>query len=299
MKALYGASLTPMNDDRTADVPMLADHSGWLLDNGCDGVVLLGTTGESNSFTVQEREQILRAVIDAGLAPSKLIVGTGCCAEGDTVRLTQHALSLGVTRVLMLPPFYYKDLSDEGVYDAYARTFEAVGDAKLRVYLYLIPQLSGVKISADLVERLATSFPQTIAGLKDSSGDWPQIERLCRRLGSKIDVLVGDERHLTQALEAGAAGCVTAIANAAAPLIRSFFDNHDRRRAELERMALDVRAAFESFPLIAALKEFVAARTGDVRWRNLRPPLTRLSRAQADILIDRVSKLLGITYSGA
>jgi 4-hydroxy-tetrahydrodipicolinate synthase len=291
---VVAASLTPLHDDLSANSGMLVEHCKRLIAEGCHGLVILGTTGEANSFTMDERRRILESVIAGGVPAERLIVGTGCCATGDSAALCRHALELGVTRVLMLPPFYYKSVSSDGVFEAFARTIEAVGDARLRVYLYLIPQMSGVVIDADVIGRLAAEFPEAVAGIKESSGDQSNVESLCRRFGSRLDVLVGNEANLQAALAAGAAGCVTATANAAAAHIRRLYDDAAAGKGgEHRELARDVRSAFESMPMIAGLKAYAAYRTGDVRWRNLRPPLTRLTAAQADTLISRVSSLLG------
>lgn len=287
---VIAASLTPLDADLNADILRLAAHCQTLLDAGCADVVVLGTTGEANSFTAEEREQILEGLIGAGVPAPRIIAGTGCCAGGDTVRLTKHALALGVDRVLMLPPFYYKGVSEQGVFAAYGRVIDAVGDSRLRVYLYLIPQFSGVEISEEVIARLVDRFGGSIAGLKDSAGTWRQTEALCKRFGSRMDVLVGNERYMVDALAAGAAGCVTATANVAAPLIRTLYDSAAREDAlELERNVGAVRSAFEAFPLVAALKAYLCRQTGDMRWRNVRPPLTALSPQDADILYETVS----------
>lgn len=287
---VVAASLTPLDAELNADVKRLSAHCRGLLDAGCADVVILGTTGEANSFTVGERERILEGVIAFGLPAARIIAGTGCCAAGDTVRLTKHALALGVDRVLMLPPFYYKGVSEQGVLAAYERVIDAVADSRLRVYLYLIPQFSGIDISERVIARLVDRFGGSIAGLKDSAGTWSRTEALCKRFGARMDVLVGNERFMVEALAAGAAGCVTATANVAAPLIRALYDNAAREGArELERSVAAVRSAFEGFPLVAALKAFFWRQSGDERWRGVRPPLTALSPQEADILYESVS----------
>jgi 4-hydroxy-tetrahydrodipicolinate synthase len=276
------ATLTPMDDAGAAQVDLLAEHCRWLLDAGCSGIVLLGTTGEANSFTVAERRAILEGVLGRGIAPARLIVGTGCCAAGDSVTLTKHALSHGVARVLMLPPFYYKGVEDAGVIAAYARTIDAVADAQLRLYLYQIPQLTGVPIGAAVIEALLARYPGIVAGVKDSSGEWDGISQLCSRFGASFDVLVGSERFLLPALRAGASGCVTATANVNAAMICELYERRDEPAAEaLQAKVAAARDVFEAYPMIAALKEVVARRTGDPRWRIVRPPLTQLAPERA------------------
>jgi 4-hydroxy-tetrahydrodipicolinate synthase len=279
------ATLTPLDGNGEPCVPLLVEHCNLLLDAGCSAIVLLGTTGEANSFTVEERKVILDAVLRGGIPAARLIVGTGCCSLGDCVTLTRHALATGVARVLMLPPFYYKNVRDEGIVEAYARTIEAIGDERLRLYLYNIPQMTGVHIGGGIIEPLASRFPDSIAGIKDSAGDWAATESLCMRFGATLDVLVGSERFLTKGMAAGASGCVTATANAFAKAICELYKRiGDPDAPALQERVSQMRAAVERFPAIAALKELEARRSGDARWRNVRPPLTRLSHEDANAL---------------
>lgn len=285
------AALTPMNDDGSPNATLLTEHCRRLLDEGCSGVLLLGTTGEANSLTISERQAILEGVISGGIAPESLLVGTGCCAVGDTVTLTRHALSLGVVRILVLPPFYYKNVDDRGLFDAFASTIETVNDGRLRLFLYLIPQMTGIELSAELIAKLHDAFPTVVAGLKDSSGNWPATEMLCRRLGGQIDVMVGTEALLLRAMAAGASGCITAIANVAAkPIVRLFEKRKDQSAASLERGVNATRAAFESIPIIPALKTALAQTSGPSAWRNVRPPLRPLTSDESNQLMRRLRK---------
>jgi 4-hydroxy-tetrahydrodipicolinate synthase len=284
------ATLTPMDERGAACTDVLVAHCRWLIDAGCEGIVLLGTTGEANSFTVGERKAILDGTIEGGISPQRLIVGTGCTAIGDTVELTKHALSRGVTRCLILPPFYYKNVSDAGVVAAYSRAIDAVADPALRVYLYQIPQLTGVSLGPTVVSALRHAYPGMIAGIKDSSGDLAAITELCARFGADIDVLAGSERYLLAALRAGASGCVTATANANAAQICTLYRKRDDADGDaLQAAVAAVRASFEGYPMIAALKAFTARRTGDERWCNVRPPLVPLDGDRAAELAASVS----------
>jgi 4-hydroxy-tetrahydrodipicolinate synthase len=285
------ATLTPMSGAGDAELDLLAEHCRWLLDAGCEGIVLLGTTGEANSFTLVERQKILEGVLKRGIAPARLIIGTGCCAAGDTVALTKHALTSGVSRVLMLPPFYYKNVDELGVIEAYSRTIEAVGDEALRLYLYQIPQMTGVSLGPAVIEGLVEAYPGVMAGIKDSSGDWGGISQLCARFGGAIDVLVGSERYLIPALRAGASGCVTATANAHPAMICKLYQERESEHAAaLQEKVAAARGALEAYPMIAALKEIAAQRTGVALWRNLRPPLTSLDAAQTQSVVSLLAR---------
>jgi len=284
------ATLTPLDDNGEPCIELLAAHCTRLLKAGCSAIVLLGTTGEANSFTVEERKIILEAVVGAGIPASRLIVGTGCCALGDCASLTKHALSIGAFRVLMLPPFYYKNVNDEGIVEAYSRTIEAIDESRLRLYFYNIPQFSGVVIGDGVIEPLAERYPGIIAGIKDSTGNWVATEALCSRYGNALDVLVGSERFLLAGISAGASGCVTATANAFADSICELFARLDEPAAiELQERSTAARAIFEGYPVIAALKEFEARRSGDPRWRNVRPPLTAMRPSDAAELAAKLS----------
>ena len=162
---VFAAVLTPQTADLSPDHDALAKHCRWLLDNGCDGLAVLGTTGEGNAFSVDERIAILEGLAEAGIAGETLLPGTGCCALSDTVRLTRRAVELGVAGVLVLPPFYYKNVSDEGLFAAYAEVIERIGDSRLKVYLYHFPQMSAVPLSLALIERLIKAYPDTVVGM--------------------------------------------------------------------------------------------------------------------------------------
>ena len=293
---VIAAALTPIGADGRADVELLAEHCRRLLVEGCTSIVVLGTTGEANSFTVAERAALVEGLLRAGIAPGSLIAGTGCCAIGDTVTLTRHALSLGVVRVLMLPPFYYKNVSDEGLFAAFASAIDRTGDQRLRVYLYRIPQITGVDLSIDLVERLQSGFPAVLAGIKDSSGSWQSTHALLERLGDKIDVLAGNETMLVRAVRAGGSGCVSATANAnAASIVELLRSTEDDEAPELQRAIEQTRTIFESLGVIPALKAYVADLTENDAWLNMRPPLAPLSDAQRRDLASRLAAIKSAT----
>jgi len=267
-------TLTPLDSALEPDLPLLTEHLSWLLDQGCQGIVLFGTTGEANSFTVEERKRVLEGILATGFAPDRLIVGTGCCSAGDTVSLTKHAIANGCPRVLVLPPFYYKGVSEQGTIDAFSWEIDAVADDRLRFFFYRIPQMSAVDITAAVIETLLERFGPLIAGLKDSSTDRESVEVLCRRFGERLDVLVGSERFLKRALECGASGCITATANVQAPIVRALFDSPSD---EAQQRATRARETYDALSMIAALKAATARRTKKNGWLRVRPPLVAAS----------------------
>ena len=206
--------LTPFRADLEPDPGRFARHCRWLLDHGCAALAPFGTTSEANSLSIDERERLLEALLEAGLPAERLVPGTGCCALPDTVRLTARAVRHGCAGVLMLPPFYYKGVSDEGLFRTFAEVIERVADDRLRVYLYHIPPVAQVGLGPALIERLLRCYPGAIAGMKDSSGDFAATrEVLDRFAGAGFDVFVGSERFLLQNMRAGGVGCITATAN--------------------------------------------------------------------------------------
>lgn len=186
------------------------NHIKWLLKRGNNGICLLGTTGEANSFGVDERLRILEAVLNGGIPADKLIVGTGCCAITDTVTLTRHAHSHGVAGILLLPPFYYKTIADAGLETYMAKLFDRVGENKVQIYLYHFLQLSGLPFSVSLVEKLVSKYPDNIIGLKDSGGEWSHMEQLLKAIPG-FRLYTGNEKFLLSVLKAGGAGCISAM----------------------------------------------------------------------------------------
>lgn len=284
---IFAAVLTPFDEAGAPDSAALALHCRWLLRNGCDGLSVLGTTGEGNSLSVEERLALLERLVADGIPARVLLPGTGCCAIPDTVRLTKRAVQLGTPAVLMLPPFYYKNVSEDGLLAAYAEVLERVGDSRLRVYLYHFPQMSGVSVTPALIERLLARYPDSVAGMKDSSGELVNMAENARRFPG-FDVFSGSDELLLPLLRAGGAGCITAVANVAASVaaqVYAAWRTGDEAAAEQAQTRLTaIRKEFLPYPLSAALKEIVARNTGRARWRILRPPLVPLFATDAAAL---------------
>jgi len=298
---LHGAFapvVTPFTTELRPDAARLVRHCRWLLQNDV-GLAVFGTNSEGNSLSVPEKLDLLDALVDAGLPTARMMPGTGCCAFPDTVELTRRAVQRGCAGVLMLPPFYYKGVSDDGLFASYAEVIERVGNARLRIYLYHIPQVSQVPISLALIERLLERYPDTIAGIKDSSGDAANLHALLERFASRgFQVYAGSESFLLATLRGGGAGCISATANVNPAAIARLARERNASDAEAQQAALDkVRAVFQSFPMMAALKAAIAHFGSDEAWRTLRPPLVPLAKAQR---VDLLAKLdaLGFDMSG-
>lgn len=282
-KGIWAAALTPLSEDGQIDYPGLIRHIAWLLANGCDGIALFGTTGEAPSFTLEEREAALEAVVAGGIAPERLLVGTGCCALPETVRLTRHAVGLGCAGVLVLPPFYFKGVADDGIYGSYAEVIERVGDTRLRLYLYHFPDMSGIAISHAVISRLLQDFPDQVTGIKDSSGDLDNMIRMARGFDG-LDVFAGDDHLLWPVLEAGGVGSITSTANIAPHLLatvyREWRQGTDAARAAQAMLKAVWEDALLHMPVTETLKAYLAHETGNAAWRNLRLPLVSIGVAQ-------------------
>ncbi|WP_198969423.1 dihydrodipicolinate synthase family protein [Xylophilus sp. ASV27] len=281
LRGVLSPVLTPFDADLAPSRPRFVRHCRWLLDQGV-GLSVFGTNSEANSLTVQEKRALLDALLEEGIAPGRLMPGTGTCALGDTIELTRHAVAAGCAGVLMLPPFYYKGVSDEGLFRSFARVIDAVADARLRVYLYHIPPVAQVGISLGLVERLLRAYPHTVAGIKDSSGDWSNTEALLREFQpGGFDVFAGTETVLLPTLRGGGAGCITATGNVNPAAIVDLYRHWSDADAEDKQQALnETRAVFQKLPMIAAMKATIARFTGDAGWAAVRPPLVEIEDAQ-------------------
>ena len=276
IRGLWCATLTPLGPEGAIDHARMAAHIRALFSQGVDGVAPFGTTGEGPSFSVAERRAGLDAMIAAGIAPSQLIPGTGCAAFADTVALTRHAVQIGCSRCLVLPPFFFKDLADDAVYGYFAALIDAVADPRLSLYLYHIPQFSGVPIRASVVAQLAADFPRIVAGVKDSGGDFAHTEALVAAV-PQLAILVGHEPHLPRLMRAGGAGTICGIANLFPRLVAPLL-TPEVVEADQDRIAAFIDVIFR-FPFLPAFKALRAAQTNDAAWRLLRPPLFALSES--------------------
>ena len=231
-------------------------------------------------------------LVDAGIDPGRMMPGTGCCALSDSVKLTRKAVELNCRGTLILPPFYYKGVSDDGLYDSYARIIDQVGDARLNIYLYHIPQMSSVPIPLNLIERLIANYPDTIAGIKDSSGDWDNTKAMLDRQWDNFRVFAGSESLLLANMRNGGAGCISATANVNPAAICRLYDEWQDEHSDIKQKNLDeVRGIFQKYPMIPALKAAMAHYGKDPAWTTVRPPLVTLTGDQQAALAADLKKI--------
>jgi len=283
---ILAAILTPLDAGLAPDHARLIAHARWLLANGCDGLNVLGTTGEAASFSVAQRGALMQAVADSGLPAEAMLVGTGAAALDDAVTLTKAAVALGFGGALVIPPFYYKDVSEDGLFAFYSALIERTGSDTLRLYLYNFPNMSGVPITLQLARRLCDSFGATIAGLKDSSGDMAYAAAMHRAYPS-LDVFPSSEAVLAESRGAGYAGCISASANVTAPYCAPVWNGTGDITAAQARVAA-MRAAIASFPLVPALRFLVSELHRDPEWLRAMPPLGTLADAERRALQERL-----------
>lgn len=287
LHGIWSASLTPLRPDLSIDMPALIEHSRWHLARGCHGIALFGTTGEGTSFSVGERKAALEAVIAAGIPATSLIAGSGCAALSDTIELTAHAVKQGCAGVLTLPPFFFKNLGDDGLYRCFSEIVERVGDARLRIYLYNIPQLSAVKFSLAVIERLLKAYPTAIAGLKDSSGDWNSTKEYLDAFPG-WGLFTGWDPHLREVVRLGGAGTISGMPNINAAGLRTLYDNRLKPEgAALEAAATTLIKTVNAVPPTAGLRAVLAHYAGKESWLLRRPPLER-NRDQENALVAAV-----------
>jgi 4-hydroxy-tetrahydrodipicolinate synthase len=329
IRGVLAPVVTPFKPDLSPDPERLIGHCKWLLSQKC-GLAMFGTNSEANSMSAEERMTLLDALVGAGVDPARMMPGTGCCSISETVELTAHAVKHGCAGVLMLPPFYYKNISEEGLYRYFSEVVQRVGDPRLKIYLYHIPPVAVVGITPKLVERLLQAYPTAIAGMKDSSGDWNNTKTFLdafaetarpaptARAASTFDVFVGSESFLLANMRNGGVGTISATANVNPAAIHELYADYNRqncsgvcvkRRANRKALGTSasttdlttlqarlnvVREVFarKSWPsMIAALKQAIAIYGNDPEWARVRPPLVELTTEQAWKLAAELEKI--------
>jgi 4-hydroxy-tetrahydrodipicolinate synthase len=284
--ALFGgvnaAVLTPMRTDLSVDHDRMAAHCRWLLANGCNNLGILGTTGEANSLGISERMDVLPALIKQGVPAAKMMPGTGTTAITDTVLLTKQAAELGCRGALLLPPFYYKNPGDDGLFAYFSEVINRVGGS-IKFYLYNFPQQSAIPLSVELIGRLLKAFPGVVKGVKDSSGKFDSGSAYVTNFAKDgFEVYAGDDTLLRPLLQLGSAGCITAAANVNSPIAAQVYANwnNDIGAQAHETLSATRRAIVAATAGIPALKALMARHTGDAAWNHMRPPHLKLTNEQ-------------------
>lgn len=284
--ALYGgvnaAVLTAMRPDLSVDLDRMAAHCRWLLSQGCNGLGVLGTTGEANSLGLHERMGLMEGLVERGIPARLMLPGCGVPAVTDTVTMARRAGELGCRGVLVLPPFFYKNPSEDGLFAYYSEVVQRVGGA-VQIYFYHFPAQSAVPVTLPLIERLLRAHPGAFRGIKDSTGDFANTKSYVDAFASEgFEVYCGDDGHLHRLLNAGGAGSISAASNVSVAQNARVYANWNTPEGAAAQETLSaMRAAVTSAPLIPGLKALVARHTGDEGWTNIRPPHTRLSTEAA------------------
>ncbi len=292
LPAVLAPVISPFNAQGHIDVQKLLKQCQWLRSNDA-GIAIFGTNSESNSISSIEKMEVMEKLIAGGLDPKVTMPGTGACSVAETVFMTSTAVKAGCAGVLMLPPFYYKDVSDDGLFAHFAEVIEQVGDSRLQIYLYNIPPITQISMSLGLLERLITAYPNTIAGMKDTSGDWTYTEAVLKQFGPRgFRMFAGNEIFLLRTMRAGGYGCISSMVNIdpcrIAYLAAHWHDtNADQLQAELDL----VRAALIKFPTVPTMKAVIAHFSKDPEWARVRPPLVSLTVEQQKQMARELEKI--------
>ena len=290
---IYAASLTPFTSSYEPEIPMLISHVQWLLGNGADGVALLGSTGEANSMTLKQRQSIIEQSARK-LPVDQLLIGTGSCALKDAIKLTKVSIDEGIYAVLVLPPFYYKPLNDESVIRFYSELIGAVKDSKLRIIFYNFPKFTGYNFDHNVIGKMKQRFGEIAAGIKDSSGNWDNMESVAQNV-SDFKVYSGTETYLLETLLNGGAGCITATANLIATECQQVFQDWKNDQLEdamqKQKQLTSLRKAFECYPFVSELKSIFADHKDLNEWRHVMPPFGLLMEDQLNVLKEKVENL--------
>ena len=273
----YCAALTPLNTDYSINKELFLEHCNNLLSEGLDGLGIFGTTGEANSFNVNEKIQAVNYLIDNNIGPDKLIPGTGLCSVSDTVLYSKAIAKLKVKAVLVLPAFYYKNVSNEGVVEFYKRVIDEVGDSDLKYILYNIPQISGVPIGFEVIEQLIKLFPDNVVGMKDSSGDLDNMLKITKYFNG-FSLFSGSDSLALKVRKYGGAGAITATSNISGKLLSYIINNYKEEMNEenfqsLQKLQVQIRETLFTHEPISALKAFLSVKNNEEEWNRINPPL--------------------------
>lgn len=287
---VYAAACTPMHSDLSCNYDELARHCNDLMNRGCKGVVIFGTTGEGSSFSVQERIKAIAELIELGINPQKIIVGVSCPAIEDAVILIEASLKHNCSAVLVLPPFFYKNVDDEGVIAYYREVIHRINNPLLKILLYHIPQYSGVPITLKVIKALHEEFPNTVIGIKESEGNLTFTKEIITQFPELV-VLVGKESHISEAVQIGAMGGISGLVNAFPELVCSLFEyGTDSKKPNNNEEFKDIALIFKNYPFVPAMKYLMEKEKG-TNWQTLKPPLTNLNKKQREKLVKDLENI--------
>jgi len=286
MRGVIAAIATPLNASGTPDHGLFLDHAKQLLDGGCDGLNVLGTTGEATSFSLEQRVSLMQKV-GAQLPNDRLMVGTGAAAVSEAIVLTKQAADAGFAGALVLPPFYYKGVSDDGLHAFVARLVTETKSEGIPLYLYNFPAMTGITWSPELVARFVKDFPGRIVGLKDSSGDM-DYARAIAAISPAFATFPSNEAVLLEARAGAFAGCISATANLNAAFCGKAFGEGDQ--AALSK-ASAIRALFNGKPLVAGIKAVLAELGQTPAWSQVVPPLHPWTQEEAAKTADQIRQI--------
>lgn len=289
---VYVAALTPMDAELNPDIELLTSHCRFLFNHGAQGLALMGTTGEANSFSVDERMKLIEELLANDIPAGKIMLGTGCCSYTDTIQLTRHAVSSGIRNILLLPPFYYKQVDDDGLFAYFSRVLEEVAEPELEIYLYHFPRMTGLHFSHSLIERLIDSYPANFIGMKDSGGQVEHMREICRHFpGFKL--YAGTEKYLLDVMRMGGAGCISATANVTIGPCVEVYRNWQTGKADaLQDELTEMRNIFEGLPFIGILKQYLARVQNNPQWIYMRPPNGPVPEAEVERVLEAMMEKL-------
>ena len=296
IKGVFSAVLTPINEDYSINLNSYLSHCQWLLKQNLTGLGIFGTTGEANCFNIEEKIQALEFLIDNNISPNLLIPGTGQCSIRDTVKFTKKCSVLKVRAVLVLPAFFYKGVSEEGVIDYYKRVIEEVQDNNLQYILYNIPQTSGVPITFDIIEKLIKLYPNNVVGMKDSSGDLDNMLKVTKFFND-FSLFSGSDSLALKVTKHGGAGAITATTNISGRLLSFIINNYKKEYEidnfeELQLLQEKIRQTLFTHEPVSALKAFMSVKLNKSEWNRVNPPLQKIENPEHHKTIISLMELI-------
>ena len=280
IRGVYSAALTPIRDDLSINQDLYLRHCQYLMKQGHDGLAIFGTTGEANSISIREKKENIEFLISNKINPKILIPGTGSSSVKDSIDMTKHAVSVGVRAVLLLPPFYYKNVSDEGIINYFRKIIEETGDSEFHYLLYNFPKTTSVNLNFNIIETLLKLYPKNLVGMKDSSGDKDNMLKIIKYFGN-FSLFCGDDSLTLDVCRRGGAGAITAGTNIAGKLLCFIVNNYKKEKEisnfdEIQSLMVNIRKTLVTHELISAMKAYLSIFDNIPDWNNVMPPLKKI-----------------------